>query len=1340
MAATFGSIEEFDGNKEEWPQYVERLGHYFEANSIEDADKKRAVFLSVVGPATYKILRNLFAPDKVGDKTFAECVNVLTRHFNPVPSEIVERCKFHSRFRRAGESVSTFVAELRRLSEFCNFGEVLEDMIRDRLVCGIRDDAIQKRLLSESKLTYDKAVEIALNQEQAAQNMRELKFKRDSAAPTDYGPRQEVYKVAGSSAQSDLTCFRCGKKGHVAVKCRVSKTVVCRQCGKRGHLQKACRSSRKVSGESKPKSVMRIEEEDSEAETGDSAILQVKVNAVSGSPPIVVKMQVEDCLISMEVDTGASMTLMSEVTFKRLWPGRSLGNTPVRLCTYVGEPIPVLGLCYVNVVYQGQKFSQLPMVVVQGAGPTLLGRNWLMQVKLDWQAIHSVHYCSSDLQAVLDRHSRVFQEGLGTLKGFEAKIYIDPQAQPKFYRARPIPYALRDKVFQELQRLQDEGTLEPVEMSDWAAPMVPVLKSDKTSVRICGDFRLTVNPVSKLDSYPIPKVEDLFARLAKGRYFSKLDLSQAYQQLPLAEESKQLVVINTPKGLFRFTRLPYGISSAPGIFQRVIEGLLQGVEGVVVYLDDILITGATKEDHLVTLEEVLNRLDKVGLRVKRKKCEFLKESVGYLGHKIDALGLHPLADKVQAIKDAPTPRSLQELRSYLGILTYYGKFLPNLSSVLSPLYNLLRKDVPWHWGPKQAEAFRASKELLTSEKFLAHFDSSLKLTLACDASSVGIGAVLAHKMPDGTERPIGYASRTLTKAESNYAQLEKEALSCVWGVKKFHDYVFGHAFDLVTDHKPLLGLLKEDRVMSPQASARIKRWLLFLSGYEYSLQFRCTSAHANADALSRLPLPVEPATTEPPPELVLLAEHLADSPVTASDIRIWTKRDPTLAKVLQFVQQGWPSESAPELNAFRAKQLELSLDQGCILWGSRVVIPSQGREAVLHELHEGHPGTTRMKSLARMYVWWPGIDSDIEKSVQLCPQCQQVQPKPPVAPLNPWKWPTRPWARLHIDFAGPFLGKTFLIVIDAHSKWIEAICTGSTSSNVVIEELRTMFAKFGLPETVVTDNGTGFTSHEFNSFLKRNGIKHITSAPYHPSSNGLAERAVQIVKQGLKKVSSGSMNTRLARVLLSYRITPQATTGVAPAELLLGRRPRTRLDLCKPHTAERVEGRQLQQKVGHDKKARARDLCVGDAVLVRNFGAGQKWLLGEIFEKTGPVSYRVRLENGDRRRCHLDQLRLRQVSADGQGASEFADSSDSVGGDSDVPSFSSSPECEAVSTESTEPQSQTQDRTQDTNSPSSQASVRTDSSSSPMVQSETTVHKYPRRDRRPRTIFDPSMT
>ena len=230
-----------------------------------------------------------------------------------------------------------------------------------------------------------------------------------------------------------------------------------------------------------------------------------------------------------------------------------------------------------------------------------------------------------------------------------------------------------------------------------------------------------------------------------------------------------------------------------------------------------------------------------------------------------------------------------------------------------------------------------------------------------------------------------------------------------------------------------------------------------------------------------------------------------------------------------------------------------------------------------------------MKALARMYVWWPGIDKDIENMVQMCNECQVNQATPPLAPLHPWKWPTKPWSRLHLDFAGPLQNKMFLIFIDAHSKWVEAFPTNSSTSAVVIDRLRTVFAQFGLPEIVVTDNGTCFVSdEEFEQFLQLNGVKQTTSAPYHPSSNGLAERAVQIVKKGLQKVTDGSVVTRLARILTSYRVTPQRTTGVSPAQLLLGRQPRTRLDMLRPDINSRVEDKQTQQIKDHDKASRDR--------------------------------------------------------------------------------------------------------------------------------------------------------
>ena len=582
MAAILGKIDEYDADKEDWQQYVERLEHFFIANSITTAEKKRAVLVSVVGATTYRLLRNLCTPDKPGDKTYEELVQKLTVHYKPTPSEMMERFKFHSRFRKQGESVATFISQLRALAEYCNFGETLEPMLRDRLVCGIGDDATQKRLLAEPVLTYKKATELALSMERAVKNVRELKQSAPSREreqdnqvhsirpwKKDRCTRQQQQQRShhAQPPSKPITCFRCGDPTHLAPKCKIDRHTVCQTCGKTGHLSRVCmstsRQQMKPGGVQKgryPHSVRRVQEDIDDDEDDDLNPLYLVRASKMTLPPIQIQVRMDDCQVNMEVDTGASMSLMSENTFRELWPGRSLDTTEVRLCTYSKQPIQVVGSANGNLSYKGRTPDKLPLLIVQGSGPTLLGRNWLTYIKLDWNEIHQVQ-CDS-LRSLLAKYPSIFQEGSGKHVGFTAKIHVNPNAQPRFHRARAVPYALRDKVDAEIQRLLDEGTLEPVESSEWAAPIVAVLKGDKTSIRICGDFRVTINPVSKLDRYPIPKVEDLFATLQKGETFTKLDLSQAYQQLPLDEESKKYTVINTNRGLFRYTRLPFGISSA----------------------------------------------------------------------------------------------------------------------------------------------------------------------------------------------------------------------------------------------------------------------------------------------------------------------------------------------------------------------------------------------------------------------------------------------------------------------------------------------------------------------------------------------------------------------------------------------------------------------------------------------------------------------------------------------------------------------------------------------------------------------------------------------------------
>ena len=366
---------------------------------------------------------------------------------------------------------------------------------------------------------------------------------------------------------------------------------------------------------------------------------------------------------------------------------------------------------------------------------------------------------------------------------------------------------------------------------------------------------------------------------------------------------------------------------------------------------------------------------------------------------------------------------------------------------------------------------------------LGHFDINKRQVLICDASSVGVGAVLAQVEPDGTERPLGFVSRSLSASERKYSQIEREALSITFGVSKFHSYLHGNLFTLVIDHKPLVMLFGEHADLPEMASARTRRWALKLTAYQYEIRYRRTEDMGNADALSRFPLPDTASSREE--SMVLLVD---DGLIDAKKVALLTSRDPVLSRVLRFVQKGgWPQYTDPELSVFERKRLELSVCCGVLMWGHRVIIPSRAREAVLAELHVAHPGIRRMKALARGCVWWPRLDQDIEHIVNLCRPCQESRPAPDRAALCVWPWPDRAWSRIHLDFAEPTKGRYVLVVVDAYSKWIEAECCSSVCSKTTISKLRKLFSRWGLSDMIVTDNATSFTSTDFQGFVQENG-------------------------------------------------------------------------------------------------------------------------------------------------------------------------------------------------------------------------------------------------------------
>nr|XP_037276689.1 uncharacterized protein K02A2.6-like [Rhipicephalus microplus] len=354
----------------------------------------------------------------------------------------------------------------------------------------------------------------------------------------------------------------------------------------------------------------------------------------------------------MELDTGASVSTIDEGKFAELFPSVSLEPSSVELKSFFGDMKRVQGKLEA-MVKLGDKERQLPLFVMKGACSTLFGRSWMKAFKLGIAQTEGVNVVKSTGDLVSQYHE-VFSEHLGTFHGVTSSIFVQKGAKPRFVKARPIPFALRDRVFEELQRMEREGVIKPVKTSQWAAPIVPVLKCDGR-VRVCGDFKTTINPVRVVESYSIPRIEELFARLTGGKTFTKLDLQDAYQQVPLDEECQELVTINTPKGLYQFTRLPFGVSSAPAIFQREMENLLHDLDHVVVYFDDILVTGTSDKEHWENLGRVLDRLKTSGLRLKLSKCEFMKPEVQYLGHIISAAVLRPNPAKTEAVLEVPAP-------------------------------------------------------------------------------------------------------------------------------------------------------------------------------------------------------------------------------------------------------------------------------------------------------------------------------------------------------------------------------------------------------------------------------------------------------------------------------------------------------------------------------------------------------------------------------------------------------------------------------------------------------------------------------------------------------------
>nr|XP_049461522.1 uncharacterized protein K02A2.6 isoform X1 [Anopheles coluzzii] len=563
-----------------------------------------------------------------------------------------------------------------------------------------------------------------------------------------------------------------------------------------------------------------------------------------------------------------------------------------------------------------------------------------------------------------------------------------------------------------------------------------------------------------------------------------------------------------------------------------------------------------------------------------------------------------------------------------------------------PLDELLKNDRNFVWTHKCEQSFKRFKELLSSDLLLTHYDPNAEIVVSADASSIGLGATISHRFMDGSLKVVQHASRALTKAEANYSQIDREGLTIIFAVKKFHKMLFGRHFRLQTDHRPLLRIFGSSKGIPVYTANRLQRFALQLQMYDFSIEYVQTEKFGNADVLSRL----INEHAKPDPEYIIASAELEDDvryvalnsinifPLNFSDVAKATASDPVLQQVYKYIMDGWPQNItyATELACFYHRGEALTTVRGCILFGERVVIPTKLQQRCLKQLHKGHPGIQRMKSIARSYIYWPSIDGDVVDYVKTCHACAIASKSSPREIPMSWPRTKKPWQRIHIDFAGPIEGDYFLIAVDAHTKWPEVVKMRTTTTRATIAVLRSIFARFGYPETLVSDNGPQFVSAEFSAYCSSRGIQHITTAPFHPQSNGQAERFVDTFKRSTRKIEEGGATREEALdiFLETYRTTPNPAleNKQSPAEGMLGRKVRTALELLKPPLAARDEPAVLVHK----------RFQRGDRVYAKLFVRNSwKWVSARVKRELGSVMYEV--ETGDFRvhRRHVNQLRRR---------------------------------------------------------------------------------------------------
>jgi transposase InsO family protein len=974
-----------------------------------------------------------------------------------------------------------------------------------------------------------------------------------------------------------------------------------------------------------------------------------------------VNLLVQNQTVSFQIDTAARTSILNRKSYNNLHIKPELKKCTIPIRGIWGSNMPD-GYIDLPVKYKGVEYS-ITCQVINNDVPNLLSIQDTMNMRL----IKRVYAADPDYD-ICAKFSDVFS-GIGKIPG-DYTLSIDPNAPPVALNARPIPAALREATKNKLDELEKQDIIRKVpvgEPTPWCSALHVVPKRRKSDNQMV-DVRITVDPrdlnkALKREFHPITSIEDVTTRTDGSKYFTCLDANQGYFQIGLDKESQKLTTFITPFGRYQYKRLPMGITSAPEIYQRAMSDMFQDLEGVEIIMDDILVHGDTREKHDQRLEKVLQRCRERNLKLNPQKTKLRQEEVVYIGHKLTKDGVKIDDQKVKAVLEMPEPTSIANVQTLLGMVTYICKFLPNLSTVTEPLRNLIKESntegFEFYFSEEHRKAVIQLKEMMTNAPVLRYYSQTEPITISGDASQAGLGVVLLQG-----GRPVAYGSKALTDTEKNYSQIEKELLAILFGLKKFHTYVYGrNDITVETDHLPLVRILDKPLHDVP---LRLQKMRMALQHYSFKIVGKSGKDVPVADALSRAYLPSTDSRLLQDVNLCVFAVEVRSmnvfTPQRQDELRRETQMDKELGMLKKQIKDGWPvtrQQVPPEIRPYWDSRDGLGVIEEIIFKGDRVVIPKTMRQRVLEIVHEGHLGIVMSKQLARDSIYWPGMNSQIEDIVSKCSECQEQRRVQEKQPMIPSEIPENPWQIVAADLLY-CENANFLVVIDYFSDFIEVEeLPLNTHSLTVIEKLAKMFAVHGRPVKLMTDNGPQFRSHQFVKFTTAWGINHITTSPYHHQANGKVERAIQTVRHLLERSKGNRTNFYCG--LLQLHNTPNPM--YSPAQKLMSRRTLTKLPisekLLQPKVVEKEEVREnirnKQQKSAKYFNRHTRDLeplRQEDTVRVR---IQNKWKPARLIpsQPKEPRSYNLETEHGSIwRRNRRDILKTKEPSTIFQRAPE----------------------------------------------------------------------------------------